>query len=98
MAVAILYMPRTAVAEEPVAVGPRLQQISVTIKKSYSDVGSATIILRTIEGKPVAFVLTAEHVIAGLGRVETVIAPDGTHRQPVTCDAAELSQQIRQGG
>src|SRR3972149_1820511 len=98
MAVAILYMPRTAVAEEPVAVGPRLQQISGTIKKSYSDVGPATIILRTIEGKPVAFVLTAEHVIAGLRGVETVIAPDGTERKQVTYKDAELMQQIRQGG
>ena len=95
--VAVVLLMSTVEAAE-LAVGPRLQESSVAIKKSYSDVGSGTIILRTIEGKQVAWVLTAAHVIDNLRSVETVIAPDGTERKQVTYKDAELMQQIRQGG
>ena len=88
----------SGIAAEPLAVGPRLQQTSVAVKKSYTDVGSGTIILRQIEGKQVAWVITAAHVIDNLRTVETVVAPDGTERKQVSYKDAELMQQIRQAG
>lgn len=96
--VAICLLTNLISAGEQIAVGPMLQQSSVAIKKSYNDVGSATIILRQIEGKQVAWVLTAAHVIDNLRTVESVIAPDGTERKQVSYKDAELMQQIRQAG
>ena len=93
--VLLLVLGQIAQAQQ---VGPALQQISVTVKKSYNDIGSGTVFVRQIEGKQVAFVLTAEHVISNLRTVEAVIAQDGTERKQISYKDAELMQQIRQNG
>lgn len=93
-----------ATAAEELAVGPRLQRVSVNVlcpsQYGTSDKveGSGTIILREVDGKPAAWILTADHVVADLREVKTVIAPDGTEKKQVRYrDAQIVQEQVEHG-
>lgn len=87
-----------AFSADSVAIGPSLQESCVTIQKSARDRGSGTIVIRPVEGEPVAWVITAEHVVADLRTVRDVIGPDGTPKKSVSYRDAEILQERQQAG
>jgi S1-C subfamily serine protease len=74
-----------------------LQEISVTLKSGYSQ-GSGTMVIVQVDGKPITFVWTAHHVIAGLRESKEVIAPDGTKRHVVSFKDADIVQEEIENG
>jgi S1-C subfamily serine protease len=78
-----------------------MQDISVTIRASggYGQVeGSGVIKTRTVGGETVNFIWTAGHVVQGLRKVKTVIAPDGTERKVVTFDDCSIVKELIEDG
>ena len=79
-------------------IGAKLQDLSVTIRKSGNDRGSGVIVTRMVGGKQVSFILTCAHVVEDLRVVKDVIATDGTPRKEVTYREAEILQELREDG
>ncbi len=79
-------------ADVPNPVGPDLQRVSVNVLAGGPQ-GSGTIFLTLIEGEQSAWVLTANHVITGLRRVNDIIDPDGKERKLIRYDDASIIQE-----
>lgn len=95
----VLYCT-SAFSAEPV--GPRLQAVSVNVlsetSPGYGAQGSGTIFLSLVDGKPAAFIITANHVIENLREVTTVIGPDGETKKAVRyADAQIIQEQVESG-
>jgi len=79
------------------SVGTKLQAVSVNIKApgkyGQGSQGSGTVILRQVDGKQNAFVLTAAHVIRGLRDVSDAIV-DGKEKKIVTYRDAQIVQEV----
>jgi S1-C subfamily serine protease len=97
LAVMLLCIAAAAQAAEQ-AVGPRLQEACVTIRKGDRDVGSGMVIIRQVEDEKVNFILTAEHVAKALRYVEDVISSDGAERKRVAYHDVQLLQERRHDG
>lgn len=97
LTIALVLFSTVAAGEEQLAVGARLQTLCVTIRAADAG-GSGTIVVRPVEGKQVAWVLTAAHVITGLRSVQDVISSDGSLKKQVTYRDAEIRQEYRQDG
>lgn len=85
-------------AGQDATVGPRLQEACVTIVKASQDRGSGTIVARTVDGKPVKWVLTAAHVVDDLREVRAIVAPDGSEKKEVRYRDAQILQELREDG
>lgn len=84
--------------EQPADVGTHLQACSVTIKLSGSDAGSGTVVIRAIEGKDTAFVLTAAHVVDQFRKVKEIITPSGEAKKQIVYDDVMVLQEFREEG
>lgn len=83
-------------AVEPKDVPVHLQKNCVTVRAAQSS-GSGTIIVREIEGKKVAFVWTAYHVVDGLREIKSVLS-GGSEKKVVTYRDAEIVQELINDG
>ncbi len=98
---AILVAATIVVNAEPYpvtnSVGPYLQKVSVNVHCEGSQ-GSGTIFLSTVDGRPSAWVITANHVVRGLREVSSVIGPDGESRKSIRySDAQIIQEQVEKG-
>jgi len=96
----VACMPLSSVADEDI--GTLLQNVSVNITctdnyGSERAQGSGTLIVREIEGKKTAWILTAHHVVEDSRKVTTVIV-DGTEKKRVTYKDVEMVQEIVENG
>lgn len=73
-------------------VGPSLQSVSVNVLAGSSQ-GSGTIFLSIVDGKPAAFIITANHVIDGLRDVESIVDSEGTSRKIVSYQDVQIIQE-----
>lgn len=78
-------------------VGPKLQAVSVNVLAGRNQ-GSGTIFLTTVDGKPSAWIITANHVIESLREVTTVIGSDGETRKAIRyADARVIQERVENG-
>lgn len=92
IALLLVSVASIANAIEPKDVPVHLQENCVTVRAGQSS-GSGTIIVRKIEGKDIAFVWTAYHVIDGLREIKTVLK-DGSEKKVVVYKDAEIVQEL----
>lgn len=86
----------TVLAVDPKDVPSHLQKNCVTVRSNDSS-GSGAIVVRTVDGKKIAFVWTAYHVIDGLREVKTILQ-GGIEKKVVTYrDAQIVQEQIYDG-
>jgi S1-C subfamily serine protease len=74
-------------------IGKQLQSTSVNIKAGYSQ-GSGTVVLRKMDGKQTAFVITAAHVIDSLRSVRKAISDEGETKSLISYRDAQIVQEV----
>lgn len=85
-----------AAAVEPKEVPAFLQKNCVTVRAGDAS-GSGSLIVRDVEGKSLAFVWTAYHVVSDLREVKAVLK-DGSEQKVVTYRDAEIIQELISDG
>jgi S1-C subfamily serine protease len=89
--VAVMMMAAGTSAAEPV--GPKLQAASVNIKAGSAQ-GSGSVILRSVDGQPTPFVLTAAHVVDGLRKENKHLDRDGKQVTNISYNDAQIVQEV----
>lgn len=83
------------------SIGPKLQQVSVNVLSEGEfriAQGSGTIFLSQVDGKPAAFIITANHVVVNLREVTTVIGSDGETKKAIRYADAQIIQERVENG